>query len=52
MQEYDIADINLEEIERKARKLRAEAVANSSKTMFRWVKSLFATRANRPHQTA
>jgi len=52
MNDVDFSDINLAEIELTARKLRAEMVAKSTRALFGWVKSLFATRANRPHQTA
>lgn len=52
MNDVNYSDINLVEIEREARKLRAEMVANGISAFFGWVKSLFVSRTNRPHQAA
>ncbi|MCG6902643.1 MAG: hypothetical protein LJE68_08180 [Rhodobacter sp.] len=45
MQNYNFHGINLAKIERDARKMRAEVVANGVNRAYMWVKSLFSTQS-------
>ena len=45
--EITLDTVNLFEVERRARALRAEAAADSARALSRWIRALFA-RAPRP----
>ena len=50
MQSVNNTIYDFEQIEREARRMRAEVVARSAKNTVFWVKSLFVARPKREHQ--